>query len=76
MALNLQSLAHIVLFFGIVLLLKIPRKNTSELKTYEASSEVLEQENMGPPLPAEGLPAGWNMEQWNHYGSDYLEGRL
>ena len=76
MALNLQSLAHIVLFFGIVLLLKIPRQNTPELKKYEASSEVIEQENLGPPLPAEGLPPGWNMEQWNHYGADYLEGLL
>ena len=76
MALNLQSLAHIVLFFGIVLLLKIPRQNTSELKKYEASSEVIEKENSGPPLPAEGLPPGWNMEQWNHYGADYLEERL
>ena len=76
MALNLQSIAHIVLFFGIVLLLKIPRKKTSEFNKYEASSEVVEQENLGPPLPAEGLPDGWSMEQWNHYGADYLEGRL
>jgi hypothetical protein len=76
MALNLQSLAHIVLFFGIVLLLKMPRKDSSELKKYEASSEVLTQENTGPPLPADGLPVGWSMEQWNHYGDDYLEGRL
>ena len=26
-----------------------------------------------PPLPAEGLPEGWTMEQWQWYGSDYLE---
>tara|TARA_B100000925_G_scaffold281835_1_gene254034 strand:- start:549 stop:1187 length:639 start_codon:yes stop_codon:yes gene_type:complete len=26
----------------------------------------------GPPLPAEGLPAGWTMEQWAWYGEDYL----
>lgn len=76
MALNLQSLAHVVLFFGIVLLLKMPRKDTSELKKYEASTEVLAQENTPPPLPADGLPDGWSMEQWNHYGADYLEGRL
>jgi hypothetical protein len=26
----------------------------------------------GPPLPATGLPEGWTMEQWNHYGAQYL----
>jgi hypothetical protein len=27
----------------------------------------------GPPLPAEGLPVGWTMEQWQHYGAQYLQ---
>ena len=26
-----------------------------------------------PPLPATGLPDGWTMEQWNHYGNQWLE---
>lgn len=26
----------------------------------------------GPPLPATGLPQGWTMEQWQHYGAQYL----
>ena len=26
-----------------------------------------------PPLPPEGLPAGWSMEQWVHYGQQYLD---
>ena len=26
----------------------------------------------GPPLPAAGLPIGWTMEQWQHYGAQYL----
>jgi len=26
----------------------------------------------GPPLPADGLPPGWTMEQWAWYGEDYL----
>ena len=30
----------------------------------------------GPPLPATGLPAGWTMEQWRHYGQNYLDGKL
>jgi len=27
----------------------------------------------GPPLPPGGLPPGWTMEQWQHYGQEYLE---
>jgi hypothetical protein len=27
----------------------------------------------GPPLPPGGLPAGWSMEQWVHYGQQYLD---
>ena len=27
----------------------------------------------GPPLPPGGLPPGWTMEQWKHYGQEYLE---
>ena len=27
----------------------------------------------GPPLPTGGLPPGWTMEQWKHYGQEYLE---
>ena len=26
-----------------------------------------------PPLPAEGLPAGWTMEQWEYYGQEHLD---
>ncbi|MGB1099224.1 MAG: hypothetical protein ACPG34_08120, partial [Poseidonia sp.] len=29
----------------------------------------------GPPLPPEGLPPGWTMEQWAWYGEDYLNNR-
>ena len=25
-----------------------------------------------PPIPATGLPPGWTMEQWQHYGAQYL----
>ena len=30
-------------------------------------------ENAAPPVPTEGLPAGWTMEQWNHYGQQWLD---
>ena len=26
----------------------------------------------GPPLPPTGLPPGWTMEQWQHYGNQWL----
>ena len=26
-----------------------------------------------PPLPPSGLPAGWTIEQWSHYGHQYIE---
>ncbi len=28
---------------------------------------------LGPPLPASGLPDGWTMEQWQHYGQQWLD---
>ena len=37
---------------------------------------VVESPSAGPPLPPEGLPAGWTMEQWEHYGQQYLDGQL
>jgi len=33
----------------------------------------LSQAKAGPPLPPGGLPAGWTMEQWIHYGDQWLE---
>ena len=34
---------------------------------------VTEDVQSGPPLPEDGLPAGWSMEQWTHYGQQYLD---
>ena len=30
----------------------------------------------GPPLPEDGLPPGWTVEQWMYYGQQYLDGTL
>ena len=30
----------------------------------------------GPPLPPTGLPEGWTMEQWSHYGHQYMQTQL
>ncbi|MDG1558188.1 MAG: hypothetical protein P8R03_01575, partial [Candidatus Poseidoniaceae archaeon] len=32
----------------------------------------MESEQTGPPLPHGGLPEGWTLEQWGHYGHQYL----
>tara|TARA_B110000444_G_scaffold261519_1_gene314560 strand:- start:25112 stop:28888 length:3777 start_codon:yes stop_codon:yes gene_type:complete len=31
---------------------------------------------VGPALPASGLPQGWTMEQWQHYGEQYLAAQM
>ena len=40
---------------------------------YASPVEAPAPVNTGPPLPATGLPEGWNMEQWNYYGAQWLE---
>ena len=30
----------------------------------------------GPPLPESGLPEGWTMEQWEHYGQQWLDSQV
>ena len=35
-------------------------------------AQVPVQHTGSPPLPPDGLPAGWTMEQWEHYGEQYL----
>lgn len=29
--------------------------------------------SLNPPIPPDGLPEGWTIEQWKHYGNEYLE---
>lgn len=40
-----------------------------------ASAPVQVVSTVGPPIPAEGLPEGWTMEQWNWYGEDWLKAK-
>ena len=37
-----------------------------------AAPEVVEAAPQAPPLPAEGLPEGWTMDQWKWYGAEWL----
>ena len=41
----------------------------------EVDSSMSTSVQTGPPLPPDGLPAGWTMEQWAWYGADYLKNR-
>ena len=36
-----------------------------------ATSELVDG-STDPPLPESGLPEGWTMEQWQHYGEQWL----
>ena len=36
-------------------------------------SEVEQTSNAYPPVPQEGLPQGWTLEQWQYYGQQYLD---
>ncbi len=37
-----------------------------------AIDDILLGQTQTPPVPATGLPEGWTMEQWNHYGAQWL----
>jgi len=41
----------------------------------DLTGEVPPPPPMTPPLPPEGLPPGWTMEQWHYYGAEYLRRR-
>jgi len=50
-----------------------PEQHGPEPRDVEVQKAMNEE---GPPLPAEGLPPGWTMEQWRYYGQQYLDGTL
>ena len=39
----------------------------------ESKPVVEEKPSNAPPLPETGLPEGWTMEQWAHYGQRWLD---
>ena len=47
-----------------------PVASTAAIPDVHPPEPVLESN--APPLPAEGLPPGWTMEQWSHYGAQWL----
>ena len=46
----------------------------SQTVTNVINNEDLQQQSNGyPPIPEEGLPHGWTLEQWQYYGQQYLD---
>ena len=39
----------------------------------EGVQEIIDSSNVIPPVPQEGLPQGWTLEQWQYYGQQYLD---
>ena len=48
----------------------IPVKNEDVEVTEVEPKSISEQV---PPIPETGLPEGWTMEQWAHYGKRWLD---
>ena len=46
--------------------------DATNMQPIQPSPET-EVPHAGPPLPESGLPDGWSMEQWVHYGQQYLD---
>ncbi len=55
----------------------IEEKSLEELAGMPVTKAIAEPEvdqaPQGPPVPADGLPSGWTMDQWEWYGAEYLE---
>ena len=41
-------------------------------RLYYQAKHVLSIMDNTPPVPTGGIPPGWTMEQWTHYGAEYL----
>ena len=48
-----------------------PQTSVAEIEE-KAAEPVQEMPETTPPLPAEGLPDGWTMDQWKWYGAEWL----
>ena len=72
----IQSFALFIVVLGLVLSIQIKFSNGGHLeKQWEQTEQVLQNQlsETVPPLPNGELPPGWNMEQWQWYGHEYLQ---
>lgn len=84
-AVYMQAFALLTFVAGLVLVLQSRFTRREETKAYDQTMAVLSLspsdehdsilESTGPPIPKEGLPDGWNEDQWSWYGHDYLAGK-
>lgn len=51
--------------------MELPVHDTVANSMYGGAQEIFQQP-VAPPVPAAGLPEGWTMEQWQHFGAQYL----
>ena len=85
-ALYLQGFALFALGVGLVVLQRSkgediePSKydNTADVtsqfgRIQNTSPTMVELPSVGPPIPEQGLPEGWTMEQWEYYGQEHLD---
>lgn len=50
-----------------------PQVAPAPLPAVVPTPQPVAQAQIAPPVPAEGLPSGWTMEQWTHYGEQWLQ---
>jgi len=50
-----------------------PVSNAAEIISEPHTEQSTPPVQAGPEVPAEGLPHGWTMEQWQYYGQQYLD---
>ena len=48
-------------------------KSVPIMRNETDKTEVEQTSNGYPPVPQEGLPEGWTLEQWQYYGQQYLD---
>ena len=56
-----------------------PNVGSMEMTVPDSSpptSPAPEPVQTGPPVPAAGLPEGWTLDQWKHYGTLGYKGQL
>lgn len=67
------GVALLVGLVGLLLFTRRKQTDVAPLSVFDTPQPMAQQPQVGPPLPAEGLPQGWTMEQWAWYGEDYLK---
>ena len=73
----ITGIAIAVIVLGLILYIGRRNGKGDILGLYDSGNmiPIIQTGNKGPPLPPEGLPAGWTMEQWEWYGEEYLKNR-